>query len=373
VLPIDVRALATLIVEKMKEVRANKLTDALRKLGVSKARLRFYGDVLRGDRRYITTGSLRKLCDELAIPYIVLEKKRLFRQYNFPYDLSSPSLWKLATHVINEGSIPKATSSVTYVNEDPVLHWYFKKQVEATGGTYSGPHPRKRGAVMDSYADATVSRKLHAIGVPYVKKTVNQPTIDLSRMDEDTWRYHVQTTLSEEGFGMFLLDRRKGTLEMLVGWGRSYDITKNVPQDLVESLRPGTYTLEKIRDIGYDLFKTVIECYPPFLMKEYRELQRRHSMEVPLQLWPRPRPWALRVTKDGRLVSDWIFETTNRKLVTILHEYYGMLPGTWKAEAFDKRYDFYVAHLGKKLDDRALDELEEIKRRFPYKKYLRVG
>ena len=47
-LPIDVRALATLIVEKMKEVRTNKLTDALRKLGVSKARLTFYGDVLRG-------------------------------------------------------------------------------------------------------------------------------------------------------------------------------------------------------------------------------------------------------------------------------------------------------------------------------------
>ena len=86
---------------------------------------------------FIYSGRTRspRICDGLGISYLEFEKRDLFMG-KYPYDLSNSALWKVAVHVINEGHLNRGINRVEYANNDPVLHFYFKRAVEESGGVF---------------------------------------------------------------------------------------------------------------------------------------------------------------------------------------------------------------------------------------------
>ena len=65
----------------------------------------------------------------MSIPCYEFKERRLFRN-RYPCDLANPDLWCVAVHIINEGHLHKVVNTVGYTNNDPVLHFYFKRAVE---------------------------------------------------------------------------------------------------------------------------------------------------------------------------------------------------------------------------------------------------
>jgi len=62
----------------------------------------------------------------------------------------------------------------------------------------------------------------------------------------------------------------------------------------------------------------------------------------------------------------WVFEVGSGRLVDLLHDFYGMLLGCWKSIVFDRYYEFYVAHRGRRLSEGEVGELLGLKERFPW-------
>lgn len=153
---------------------------------------------------------LLNFCKDFDIPYFELEKRGIV--LDFPNDLGKSALWKIATHILNEGNIDRSYYKVSYYNKDPVLHWYLKKNLEDIGRRLLRITFRRN--LLESYADAKTGRLLNFIGVPTGNKTVNQPTIDLSKMNDDAWRYHIQTTITEEGSATLELVKKVNKLVM---------------------------------------------------------------------------------------------------------------------------------------------------------------
>ena len=182
---VDVKKLKELVAEKIKEISEKSLRSyILKTLSLPKTWYDYYTYLSKEERvKPIEVGTLKKLCEDLKIPYVELEKRLAIINPNYPIDLNNPSLFKMAIHIINEGYMRTKTKSIEYYNSDPVLHHYLKCRVEELGGGFSGPF--KAHKVLVSYADPLIGRLLDAIGVPYGSKTINQPFVDLKHMRDD--------------------------------------------------------------------------------------------------------------------------------------------------------------------------------------------
>lgn len=51
----------------------------------------------------VETGTLKRLCNELRIPYIELESKGIIAKPCYPLDLNNAAFFRVATHILNEG------------------------------------------------------------------------------------------------------------------------------------------------------------------------------------------------------------------------------------------------------------------------------
>lgn len=144
-IPIDNKKLTTLIKEKMEEPGAANPGELFRKLGAKnfEASYHFIYRITKNLVTQPTIRGLKRLCNQLKTPYIELEKRKIFTQHNFPYNLADPALWKVATHILNEGNIDKEYA-VSYSNKDPALHWYFHKAVKEAQGNPTGPDKVKK-------------------------------------------------------------------------------------------------------------------------------------------------------------------------------------------------------------------------------------
>jgi hypothetical protein len=218
--------------------------------------------------------------------------------------------------------------------------------------------------VFESFADAFTARKLNIIGVSFGLKSVHQPLINLSALDNETWRYYMQATLTEEGWPCLILD--KGRPALYVKWKRAIDVTNHLPRDLIASLEAGrTYGLREIGEMYGSEAVNIIRRRPPeLLVAECRELARRHRPQIPAWSWPKPVPLDVRKTRNGRVVADWVVNILKRDLVETIHGYYGMLAGTWKAHVFESYYDFYMKHRDVKLTAKELEEFDTLRGKF---------
>jgi len=101
-------------------------------------------------------------------------------------------------------------------------------------------------------------------------------------------------------------------------------------------------------------------------MDEVYELRKRHYPSISLYEWPEPILHRVKKTKTGRVTALWYYDISRKKLVKLFHDYYGLLPKTWKSIAFEKRYEFYTRYKNVKLDSYQIKEYKDLIRKYPY-------
>jgi hypothetical protein len=137
---------------------------------------------------------------------------------------------------------------------------------------YGNPRRTK----IETYIDVKTGRILNYIGVPYGDKAVNQPTINLGRMSNEVWRYHLQTTLTEEGYAKLEIVG-KGYLRFRIEWSRTIDVTDYISKDAVENIPYGLIKIRKSVEediIDKKTFMEIMRHPPKLLVNEVNELKK---------------------------------------------------------------------------------------------------
>jgi len=359
----DMEKLQEIIIERLKLLEEPNLKNYIvRTLGLPKTRYDYYIYILKkGGLRSIETQNLRRLCNDLKIPYIELERRKIIANPNYPIDLNTPALLKAAVHIINKGHMRTKTKEIEYYNKDPVLHYYFKRAVEDLGGKYTGPFRASR--VLVSYADSLTGRLINAIGVPYGSKSTKQPFMNLRPLSDDLWRYYFQTTLTEEGSFTLVLTKQN-ILAAKFSLTRTIDVTAFLPRSFVETLDEGSYSIKTIKERAIQ--KLIARKPPSILIAEFMELNRRHGFVAQMLPLPHPHPERIIKTKDDKVTVRWVMEIKKQGWVDLIHDYYGMLPSTWKSTVLEKVYSFYKNHRGGKLTEEETEEFHKNKEKNPW-------
>lgn len=223
-----------LILEGLKsKSNAKSIEDLLlNKLKIPREQARKYLEILEKPTPKIRVKTLLQLCKHLKINPNQLEKLDAFTR-KFPVNLKSPTITKLLTHMINEGNISKRKKGkypkATYENKDPTLHQTIRKLLENLGVKYTKP-PTYRKNAYTTNIDATTTRILVKAGLKPGKKTITNPTLPTQIYTNPKLRkYHIQTTLTEEGSSTTRISGKRVRME--ITWDRSIDITnKLTPQ-----------------------------------------------------------------------------------------------------------------------------------------------
>jgi len=122
-----------------------------------------------------------------------------------------------------------------------------------------------------------------------------------------------------------------------------------------------------VREISKELVKIIYGNPPRLLANEIFELIKRHRKDVDPIVWNDARPQRLHFSKDERVTVCWDFRVGRFDLVRILHDRYGMLDGTWKSIVFERYYDFYIRHHGRRLSGTELDQYYDLKKKYSYR------
>ncbi len=218
---------------------------------------------------------------------------------------------------------------------------------------------------MEIFANSVLGRALEASGLPRGKKTVSNPSLD-PQMARDSGMtcYHVQATLNEEG-GFYLTVNKQRRAGLGIAWGRSVDITDGLASMQVDELRRieeehgSKIPIRRITDP--EILRAVKGLSPRLLDQELALLSNSH-MDAK---WPRETPTKVHVSRYGRVTTFWEVRTSRPHLIDIIHDEYGLLPGTWKAERFERLYQAYVKYRGRQLTDEEIQELRKIKEENP--------
>ena len=121
---------------------------------------------------------------------------------------------------------PAPISTLSYSNQDPVLLKYFMDRVREIGGGTEGPYLGTNALVASG--DPVLARALVASGLPPGKKTLSNPPLDaLLRRDKESFKYHIQATLTEEGWFSLTIDRYRN-INFPIAFGRSIDVTEKL-------------------------------------------------------------------------------------------------------------------------------------------------
>ena len=362
-----------IISKKTNETKATGLTDlVIRKLGGTKAETIAYSRLLTGKSKSLETASVKRFCKTFNIPYEELEEQNIFTDRTWPIPLKTPEMAMLASHAVNDGSLKRISLGngkfgpiwdyqLHYSNEDPVLHWYFKQQVEAVGGTVGLLYPGK--GEIDSRADATTARALHESGIPFSPKIINQTELPkIVWKNPQVRKYHFSTTLADEGSVSLGLHKKDGLAKLAILWYRARDVTHKVPRYILEKYPSSQFI--SVGKIDHDVKELLSETMPRLLAQEFDLLCHTH----PEIAWPQPRLDGIYKRKrDGGFSVRWSFKVEGAAAVDILHSKYGMLPGTWKARRFDALYEVYTQLRGTRLMNHEIKEIYKAKRNYPPK------
>jgi len=278
---------------------------------------------------------------------------------------------KLKTHVLNEGRVSlrkyKLYKVLTlgYSNQDPVLLKYFADAVKEAGGTRGEPCLETYALVL--YASSVLARALKVSGLPFGRKTRSNPSLDpLLERDTELFRYHIQATLTEEGWCSLRIESRRARFD--IAWGRSVDITDKLSKEQKEQINrlieeKGRRKIS-IKIIGNPDIRSIIELYPPTLIDQEELLFNIFHKGKEL---PEGRPTRVHLSKEGRITAFWEIHFTRPDLIDLIHSEYGMLPGTWKANRLDNLYEIYRKYRGIKLTDEEIQKIGKAKEENPHK------
>ena len=310
---------------------------------------------------------LKRFCKAFRINPDDLEKRGVIQNPSFPLDMSSKAFVKAKSHVLNEGRIQfgyKSVCSLDYRNQDPVLLWYFANAVREAGGKIIGkPHLEVR--VLEISADRVLARALVASGLPFGRKTLKNPSLDpLVEKDPKLLKYHIQATLSEEGWCS--LKFHWGRAYFDIAWGRSVDITDKLTEGQIESLRQISRNIRKRKIpigsiIDPELQRNIRQRPPKLYRKELDLLNLTHEGKLSCGGYPTK----VHLSKSGRITAFWEIHFTDPEQIDLIHDEYGMPSGTWKAKRFENLYEAYKMYRGRKLRNEEIQEIRKIKEENP--------
>jgi len=347
-----------IIVHEMARLGITGMQEFLNKRGLA----RVYPWIKEG-KSIVSVRILKNFCQRFHVDPNELEKKGIIQSPKlYPVNMSSSDFVRLKSHVLNEGRISvkkKSVGTLSYVNQDPVLLRYFANVIKGLGGSI-----RKEltfeGYGLAAYANPVLARALDFSGLPFGRKTRTNPPLDsLLRQNPELFRYHIQATLVEEGWTSLTISPYRRAC-LYIAWGRSVDIMAQLSSEQVNTIKNITEILRKrkiaignIKD--YDLLNNIIKNPPLLFNQELFILSSTHKKKG----WPEGHPTKIHLSKKGRITAFWEIHFTRPNLIDLIHDEYGMLPGTWKARRFEKLYEAYRKFRGRRLTD---DEILEIRR-----------
>jgi len=148
----------------------------------------------------IRVATLLEACELLDMQPESLEAKKLFRG-RYPIPLAKPDIYRLMTHVINEGSVKDGKNPRgVYCNLDLSLHERVSKLITSLGS--HGNRRIGKDNVPETYVSVPIARLMIKAGLVPGKKTRGQYFHHLPKRildDPKLSTYHMSTTLTEEG------------------------------------------------------------------------------------------------------------------------------------------------------------------------------
>jgi len=275
---------------------------------------------------------------------------------------------RLKSHVLNEGRISvkkKSVGALSYVNQDPMLLRFFADIIRGVGGSIRR-ELRFEGYGLAAYADPVLARALVFSGLPFGRKTRTNPPLDpYLRQNSELFHHHIKATLTEEGWCSLTITKSR-TARFDIAWGRSIDITDKLSSDQVnvitnisEILKKRKIAIGYIKD--YDLINRIILISPISFDQELYLLNSTHKEKN----WPNGHPFKIHLSKIGRITASWEVHFTRPDLIDLIHDEYGMLPGTWKARRFENLYEAYRKFRGRRLTDEEIQEIRKVNEENP--------
>ena len=76
--------------------------------------------------------------------------------------------------------------------------------------------------------------------------------------------------------------------------------------------------------------------------------------------WPSRFPTRVHLSKRDRITAFWEIHFTSPELIDLIHDEYGMLPGTWKAKRFENLYEAYRKYRGRRLTDEEILNVKKV-------------
>ncbi len=266
---------------------------------------------------------IMQFCDLSGIPYYILDEI-----LGYPFDLSEPRYHRLAVHVLNEGHIRKekgrkSTYYIFYYNQEPVLH----KLVRDIGGYPSTED--KRYNVKVTRVDRKYVSPLLKLGVPLGHKGKNIPTYELKYLDEETFKYYVQSLLTEEG-NLYVEIQRDRWISLELSWTRFIDLTKDLedPYKYIKKFGYGSLSTKKVLENSPEIFLIAGLKGNPYLEYEAKEISRR--LDIPIdKIKLRINRFYISKRDDGIRASWQAHILDNKYVIKVLKEV-GFIPGSFK-------------------------------------------
>ncbi|RLF04757.1 MAG: hypothetical protein DRJ64_06460, partial [Thermoprotei archaeon] len=356
------------IKEAMRKLEVKNLYQLAKKKGVSPGKVSIIRDWLRQTPAVSAkTGVLKRILGILDIPYEVLERYKAIVDREFPINLYSEAMVRLYTHVLNEGSLIKGKniSSITlrYVNQDPVLIRKFIDTVKEVGGRAYILPPQKPG--FDVSVDTLTGRLLHAAGLPFGRKTLSDLGLHPRVLiDPEMAKQHLHITFLEEGFVTFSYGR-DNRLQLIVGLGRSLDVTDKIPKPILqELLKYKGRKVQPTKFFSYNFIKKVLLPNAPLaLHQEYdlvsELLQLKYSVARNIKFVVS----YLHISNDNRVTANYKFSMRSREAINLFKNIVLSNPyGAWKEYRFSEMLKIYEKYKGRSL---TLEEMKEIKKMTP--------
>jgi len=325
--------------------------------------------MIKKGRGYMQIQNLKQFCKIYKIDFIELEQKGIILKPRlYPLDKHSKEFIKLKSHVLNEGRIGFLKQSVrilNYSNQDLVLLWYFMNITKALGGDIAGLYLSNHALATN--VNPALARALDASGLSFGRKTKTDPSLDpLLKESSELFKYHIQATLTEEGWCSLSIYGRYVRLE--IAWGRSVDITNKLSRVHIEELREIAKELGKrklpIKRVKNPEIRKIIRDNPPRSFDQEVALLIHIHKDKQLH---EGSPTRVHLSKEDSITAFWEIHFARPDIVDLIHDEYGMLPNTWKARRFERLYVTYIKYRGRRLTDDEIQEIRKVKEENPPK------
>ena len=116
-----------------------------------------------------------------------------------------------------------------------------------------------------------------------------------------------------------------------------------------------------IKSIKDTELNKIIKSNPKLLDQEITLLNHTHMKEF------EEIPTKVHLCKRGRITVFWEIHFNGPDIIDLIHDKYGMLPGTWKANRFENLYKAYKEFRGRRLTDEEISEVRKVKEENPPK------